>query len=378
MRSFSPRHRQLEFLHGRTDTDVLLIAVRSNLEHHNQPFVFYSSERVASFWETITKKTVEDLALQMEGFCISGVEGTSHVTRFLCARLIGCSGLARNHKQELLEAKQRVAALILQKLRESFTLFSQTTAASCIVPGAASTRGHINKMYYVNFEDHITAKFGIVLENWPIQKFAAPGSFSSLPVLNVIQSAFEKDLTRFRSMDDGEWEAWMEAHRAGTAGPAVTAQAPATGTAGIDSENDGVQTTPTDDEENTPLAPAPGAAATSTADAANEQIPAAAAPTAAANDEQVGTAAWAALFAAAAAAPQPAAAAIVNDDQVAQAAALPVDVDTMFSGAQKRAFADAFVNYMGPDMVKRKRKTRSDKGVKRKKATGENAASVIA
>ena len=65
---------QLEFLHGHTDTDVLFTAVRSKLEYYNQPYVFWSNDRVASFWETLTKKTLYDLASQMEGYCISGVE----------------------------------------------------------------------------------------------------------------------------------------------------------------------------------------------------------------------------------------------------------------------------------------------------------------
>ncbi|RDX50670.1 hypothetical protein OH76DRAFT_1348475, partial [Lentinus brumalis] len=165
--------RELEYLHGRTDTDVLFIAVRSKLDYYNQPYVFYSNDRVAEFWETLGKKNLPDLALAMEGYCISGMDG-----------------LAKNHRDELLEAKQRVAALILRKLRET------------------STRGEIARMYYVNFEEHITLKYGIILVHWPLQKFAAPGSFSSILLLNMLESGFEKGTTRFESLSDAEWTAW--------------------------------------------------------------------------------------------------------------------------------------------------------------------------
>ena len=45
------------------------------------------------------------------------------------------------------------------------------------------------KMYYVNFNDHITAPFGLVIDAWPLEKFAALGSFSSLPVLTILHNA---------------------------------------------------------------------------------------------------------------------------------------------------------------------------------------------
>lgn len=81
-------------------------------------------------------------------------------------------------------------------------------------------------MYYVNFEAHVTARFGIVLENWPVQKFAAPGSFSSIPTLTVIYNAFESGATRFRSLTDDEWTTWMIAYKAGESALAVASTSP--------------------------------------------------------------------------------------------------------------------------------------------------------
>ena len=89
----------------------------------------------------------------------------------------------------------------------------------------ASTRGPIGKMYYVNFDQHIMLKFGVVLENWPLTKFAAPGSFSTIPILSLLYNAFESGVTRFRSLTDEEWLEWLQAHKAGHAPPSVTSSA---------------------------------------------------------------------------------------------------------------------------------------------------------
>ncbi len=78
-------------------------------------------------------------------------------------------------------------------------------------------------MFYVNFEDHITARFGVVLENWPLKKFAVPGSLSRIE-LEVLLNAWQNGMTRFRDLTDDEWEEWMEAYRAGRATALVTSQ----------------------------------------------------------------------------------------------------------------------------------------------------------
>ena len=77
-------------------------------------------------------------------------------------------------------------------------------------------------MYYVNFDQHITFKFGVVLENWPVQKFQAPGNFSSIPIISLIYSAFESGAARFRSLSDEEWQVWRQEFLAGKSVPAVT------------------------------------------------------------------------------------------------------------------------------------------------------------
>ncbi len=75
-------------------------------------------------------------------------------------------------------------------------------------------------MFYVNFEDHITACFGVVLENWPLKKFVALGSLSRIE-LEVLLNAWKNGMTR---LTDDKWEKWMEAYRVGRATALVTPQ----------------------------------------------------------------------------------------------------------------------------------------------------------
>ena len=66
---------QLEELHGRTNNEFLLIAVRTRIEDLNPPYVFYSGERVADCMKTLTKHSVQDVAVKMEAYCLRGLEG---------------------------------------------------------------------------------------------------------------------------------------------------------------------------------------------------------------------------------------------------------------------------------------------------------------
>ena len=77
-------------------------------------------------------------------------------------------------------------------------------------------------MQYSSFPELITAKFGIVLEKWPLPKFVPPGSINSATTIRLLFNAFERDITFFRALSDAEWEAWVTAHEAGEAPPSVT------------------------------------------------------------------------------------------------------------------------------------------------------------
>ena len=77
-------------------------------------------------------------------------------------------------------------------------------------------------MHYLDYTDAIARKFGVLLEKWPLQKFGAPGTVTSLSSLRVLFNAFKNGVTKFRTLDDKEWQIWCEAHERGEAPPAVT------------------------------------------------------------------------------------------------------------------------------------------------------------
>ncbi|GBE87428.1 hypothetical protein SCP_1101040 [Sparassis crispa] len=65
-------------------------------------------------------------------------------------------------------------------------------------------------MVYLNFNTQITAKFGVVIENWPLPKFCCPGDVGSHTELEVLFGSWESGRMRFRSMPDEEWMQWLE------------------------------------------------------------------------------------------------------------------------------------------------------------------------
>ncbi|KAI0686977.1 hypothetical protein C8Q76DRAFT_635673, partial [Earliella scabrosa] len=164
--------RQLEELHGRTHNEFVLFAVRSDIEDYNPPYVFYSGERMADAMKLLTKISVEDVAVKLEAYCLLGVDGLTHSAR-----------------EQTVKLKHEVKELILQRLQ------------------AACTRYSITKMFYVNFEEHITARFGIFVKNWPLRKFTAPGSLSRVE-LEVLLKAWQNNVTQFQELSDDEWAKW--------------------------------------------------------------------------------------------------------------------------------------------------------------------------
>ncbi|KAL6298785.1 hypothetical protein BKA93DRAFT_743471, partial [Sparassis latifolia] len=165
---------ELVALHDRTGTEVLMFAVRSDINQYNQPFIFYSNLRLSHFIATTTKCTVQELAMHMEGYCISRVEGKS------------------NYVQEVLDLKKKTSGLIMQKLSK------------------CGRKCSISRMVYLNFDTQITAKFGVVIENWPLPKFCCPGDVGSHTKLEILFGSWESGRTCFRSMPDEEWMQWLE------------------------------------------------------------------------------------------------------------------------------------------------------------------------
>lgn len=66
-------------------------------------------------------------------------------------------------------------------------------------------------MNYANFEGAITEKHGIVIENWPLKTFCSPSDVKSRNEVKVLLHAWESGTSRFRLMSAEEWEGWSKA-----------------------------------------------------------------------------------------------------------------------------------------------------------------------
>jgi hypothetical protein len=62
-------------LHARTGTEMIFIAVRSDVTDYLGPLVSTTSERGVDFIRLATKSDLTTLALRYEAYCLSGIEG---------------------------------------------------------------------------------------------------------------------------------------------------------------------------------------------------------------------------------------------------------------------------------------------------------------
>jgi hypothetical protein len=66
-------------------------------------------------------------------------------------------------------------------------------------------------MYYTNFDDNITAKWRVILEGWPLQKFCSPADLSTRNEVQLLLHAWQNGTAHFRRLSEEEWEAWEAA-----------------------------------------------------------------------------------------------------------------------------------------------------------------------
>jgi hypothetical protein len=55
----------------------------------------------------------------------------------------------------------------------------------------STARTHVPRMYYQNFDDNITAKFGVILKGWPLKEFKNPSGIKSRAELQVLKNSLE-------------------------------------------------------------------------------------------------------------------------------------------------------------------------------------------
>ncbi|KAJ3754645.1 hypothetical protein EV360DRAFT_86638 [Lentinula raphanica] len=200
---------ELTRLSSRTGDESLLIIVRGSITRLHQPESFTSSERAENFVYTALKMSSVDLSLKMDAYMVLGIEG-----------------VARNQAQALLELKAKTSALILERLKEAAGKYS------------------IKKMYYVNFEQHITRHYKISVKNWPLKEFKSPGSINTHADLTVLLNAWTSGTTYFHKMTNQEYEDWA-ASGGGSVDVHEVAQVAGVVESGALAENSASPSTPT-------------------------------------------------------------------------------------------------------------------------------------
>ncbi|KAI1782952.1 hypothetical protein LXA43DRAFT_904549, partial [Ganoderma leucocontextum] len=161
---------ELRALNVRTGRDALLIMTSPSTSDYGQPYVFHTSQRIADFVLLTTRSTLQDFAIKMEGYILSGVQGVK-----------------QNYRQTIVTLKKEARHLINDKLRIGGTL---------------------TKVQYKNFDVHITEHSGIVVEHWPLPVFRAPGDISSSVELQTLIDAWTTGATYFRVMGEDELREW--------------------------------------------------------------------------------------------------------------------------------------------------------------------------
>ncbi|KAJ3912162.1 hypothetical protein F5877DRAFT_85110 [Lentinula edodes] len=166
---------ELTRLNACTGDESILVVSRGSLTRFRPPETYCSGVKSETFLSTVLKTSGEDLAMRMDAYMVVGVEG-----------------VARNQVQVLTEMKGKVSALILQKLK------------------AAGGKYEIKKMFYTNFDEHITRPFGIMVKNWPLKEFKNPSSFSTRADISVLWNAWETGTAYFYMMTREEHRAWEQ------------------------------------------------------------------------------------------------------------------------------------------------------------------------
>ncbi|KAF9789649.1 hypothetical protein BJ322DRAFT_991516, partial [Thelephora terrestris] len=164
--------KELSQLHARTGFEFFLIASRSKTTDFMKPFIYYSSDVVKGFIADSFGRSIDDFAVQMEAYVITGLKG-----------------VAMNSKNRILEIKKKTTSLILEQLRT--------------VTGARITR-----MEYDRFDDLITEKYDVVVKNWPLKKFCNPSGVTSSIELNTLYNSWKSGATRFQRLTGEEMKEW--------------------------------------------------------------------------------------------------------------------------------------------------------------------------
>jgi hypothetical protein len=115
-------------------------------------------------------------------------------------------GVVNNYRGKLVALKSETSALILRELSKFFIYIPHWMLT--YYPGAVT---HVNaKMYYQNFDSHITRTHRVVIQGWPLPKFCCPSDIGSLTEVQLLYDSWKSQSTTFRKLTDVEWKKWLD------------------------------------------------------------------------------------------------------------------------------------------------------------------------
>lgn len=63
-------------------------------------------------------------------------------------------------------------------------------------------------MFYTNFDDNITDKYGVIVKHWPLTVFCPPGDIRTVTELRILYNAWESGTAHFYRMTTAEATKW--------------------------------------------------------------------------------------------------------------------------------------------------------------------------
>ncbi|KDQ18598.1 hypothetical protein BOTBODRAFT_185150 [Botryobasidium botryosum FD-172 SS1] len=180
-------------LHARTRAIGFSLWVRSSDCALNAPYSYATCTKAEEFFNNVYGTSLSEISTKFEAFCLSGMEG-----------------IKKSNAKELLELKAKTRVIIESKLAEA--------------AGVDKIR-----MVYATFGQQITAKYGLVIEHWPLPRFCCPSDVGSAMEVNLLYTAWKTETTKFRKLSAAELDAWFAVRAEAAATAAITTTpAPAT------------------------------------------------------------------------------------------------------------------------------------------------------
>ena len=150
---------------------------------------------------------MDDLAIQLEAYVMSGLKGTCRFVITHCDLTpVFPPGVVVNAKMKMLELKRKTTTLILKKLCR-YVFYTKALLLSVLSIGTL-TGAAVTRMAYDRFDELITDKYHVVIRNWPLKKFCNPSAVTSRIELELLYNAWQSGATHFQKLTHEEMGAW--------------------------------------------------------------------------------------------------------------------------------------------------------------------------